>query len=152
MGAGLERGKEEWRNLPVFAHLRISCPAATSSLKGEARTLAWEAAGCSKSDPGWGTPGSDEQGYTWHLPGQSGWTTWEGAWAADTRVTCHMPGWEPPSCALKSLGPHSPGLPPVGSESDTDPLGNWGESLCFSGPQFSFFFFFFKDFFGVDHF
>lgn len=42
--------------------------------------------------------------------------------------TCHMPGWEQPCCALTALElfPHNLDLPPV---------GNWGKSLCFLGPQ-----------------
>ena len=33
MRPGLGRGREEWCNLPVFAHLQASSPAAPSSLK-----------------------------------------------------------------------------------------------------------------------
>lgn len=48
--------------------------------------------------------------------------------------TCHMPGWEPPCCALAGLGlsgqvgrfPFHPGIPPVGSGPDTDPQGDRG--------------------------
>lgn len=98
-GSGLERG-ETRQSLPVSMFL---AQPGSQKPKGEAGTLAQEAAGWGEGDMGWGPAESDGRGHTRQLPGQSGWTTQASAWAAD-RYACHMPGWEQPCRALISWG------------------------------------------------
>ena len=129
MRARLERGREEWRNLPVFASPSSFQPSSLQQPEGKAGTLAGQTAGCIEGGVrpavvGGVTAGASQAKVAGQLGQVCG-------------LLIHMCTHHKPGCALRSLGlhgrarvfPHHPGPPPVGSGSDTDPLGNWGKSL-----------------------